>query len=415
VSLSEHPTIRKCVQRLIYDNRWGDFTSWIWELLHRDSDILDYNGNPVARRENNPVSRLLDRLPSGALTKDSMDVEIAYLSRAFSMLPSLSSLWFQESGVSTSRSFANVPGFYARFLEMGQFEGPRWDCLGYQNPPQGSWCVFSALPAMFATKMLVPDLRIDDVAWDEMFPSSHRLELLRAVLAPVRRFKLSTVVDFTADHSDAIPNSRSIMTCFSCLGDLDLEFRPGRVDVPGGHWNWDDVDAPNMSRPPFSGLLPNGIYFPDLTRLSLFGFCVEETDLISFLRPHAKTLSVLRLGDGNLVPAADTGFESCWVRVIKRLQADLHLKEMRFAQFLGNYDSQSWDILEFGMYSGPGCLKERVENFVVHGGICPLEDAAVGVRQDEARKPCVRSNGDDSWRIWRGGREQERGSQGPDD
>jgi hypothetical protein len=148
VSLSEHPTIRKCVQRLIYDNRWGDFTSWVWESPHNDSQILDCDRDPISRSENNPVARLLDQLSNGALTKACMDVEIAYLSRAFSMLPSLSSLSFHESGMSGPRNFANIPNFYARLPEMGQFEGPRWDCLGYQNPPQGSWGVFSALPAI---------------------------------------------------------------------------------------------------------------------------------------------------------------------------------------------------------------------------------------------------------------------------
>jgi hypothetical protein len=262
--------------------------------------------------------------------------------------------------------------------------------------------------------MSVLDLRIDDVAWDVMFLSSHRLELFRAVLAPVQRLKLSTVVDFAADARRDILNFESIMTCFSCLEDLDLEFWPGSVDAPRGQWTWDGANIPNVSPLPFLGLLPKGTRFPHLARLSLFSFCVEEADLVSFLRQHAKTLSVLRLGEGNLVRDADTGVASCWVRVIRRLQAGLHLKEMRFSGYLGNYGSQNWDIIEFGMYTEPGCLKERVENFVVHGGTCPLEDAAVCVRQSQARKSSALFNGDHSWRIWGGSSEHEHESHGSD-
>jgi hypothetical protein len=42
---------------------------------------------------------------------------------------------------------------------------------------------------MFAVEMSMPDLRIDDVGWEEMFPSTHWLDILRTVLAPIRRLK----------------------------------------------------------------------------------------------------------------------------------------------------------------------------------------------------------------------------------
>jgi len=96
VSLSEHPTLRHCVQRLIYDNRWGDFASLLRARHCKDYGILDWYGNTIAQKKDLQASGLLDQLSREALTKDSMDVEIAYLSQALSMLPSLSSLWCQE-------------------------------------------------------------------------------------------------------------------------------------------------------------------------------------------------------------------------------------------------------------------------------------------------------------------------------
>jgi hypothetical protein len=167
-----------------------------------------------------------------------------------------------------------------------------------------------------------------------------------------------------------------------------------------------------MSLPTFPELFPEGICFPRLERLALSDFLVKEVDLISFLTRHATTLSVLRLGNGNLDPATDIEAEPCWVRVIRRLQSDLHLQKMCFSRYLGNFDSQSWRIFESGIRGVPGCLKQRVEHFVVHGGTCPLEELAVGMREVDARNSRVRFNGDDSWVIGRGRHEVASDSDG---
>lgn len=78
MSLSEHPTLRHCVQRLIYDNRWGNFTSLLRGRYGKDYGILDWRGNTIARKKDLQASGLLDQLSREALTKDSIDVEIAY-------------------------------------------------------------------------------------------------------------------------------------------------------------------------------------------------------------------------------------------------------------------------------------------------------------------------------------------------
>jgi hypothetical protein len=148
-----------------------------------------------------------------------------------------------------------------------------------------------------------------------------------------------------------------------------------------------------------SEMFPKQTYFPRLDRLSLFGFRGEETHLVSFLGRHARTLSVLRLGNARLISDACSEVQPCWVRVIRRLQTDLELKEMRFATLLANGDSQRWKISDLREYSGPDYLKAQVEHFVVHGGTCPLDDVAVGARQDWERKSRDHFHGDDSWKC----------------
>jgi hypothetical protein len=133
-------------------------------------------------------------------------------------------------------------------------------------------------------------------------------------------------------------------------------------------------------------MFPKQTYFPRLGRLSLFGFRCEEIHLLAFLGRHARTLSVLQLGNAWLISDACSGVQPCWVRVIRRLQADLDLKEMRFATLLANGGSQRWKISDLMEYSGPDCLKAQVEHFVVHGGTCPFEGVAVGARQGGRRK-----------------------------
>jgi hypothetical protein len=193
VALSEHPTISKCVQVVFYDNRWGDFASWLWEPP-RKHDTVELNASPTTPNQPSP---LLEQLPSGALQRDRADVEIAYLSRAFSMLPSLSGLGCLESPASDLANSVPVPTFYTHFVKLGQLEGPRWDFLRYQEQTQRSWGVFSVLPALFAARVPVPHLRIDDVAWYDMFQSYHRLQTYRAVLSTVRRLKITTHVNST--------------------------------------------------------------------------------------------------------------------------------------------------------------------------------------------------------------------------
>jgi hypothetical protein len=88
------------------------------------------------------------------------------------------------------------------------------------------------------------------------------------------------------------------------------------------------------------------------------------------------------------------------VRVIRRLQTDLNLKEMRFATLLANDDSQRWKISDLWEYGGPDRLKAQVEHCVVHGGTCPPGDVAVDARQDEERKS--HSVTEVSYHIWSG-------------
>jgi hypothetical protein len=90
-----------------------------------------------------------------------------------------------------------------------------------------------------------------------------------------------------------------------------------------------------------SEMFPKQTYLPRLDRLGLFGFRGEETHLVSFLGRHARTLFVLQLGNARLISDACSGAQPCWVRVIRWLQTDLNLKEMRFATLLANGDSQS--------------------------------------------------------------------------
>jgi hypothetical protein len=144
---------------------------------------------------------------------------------------------------------------------------------------------------MFAIKMSVPDLRIDDVGWEEMFPSTHRLDILRTVLAPVQRLKLSTADDSTGYFTDAIPNVGSVVASMSCLQDLELDFQYSEFYSPWG-WSLDYDEDFEMLQSSVSEMFPKQTYLPRLGRLSLFGFRGEETHLVSFLGRRARTLSV---------------------------------------------------------------------------------------------------------------------------
>jgi hypothetical protein len=97
------------------------------------------------------VSRRLDQLSRKALTTDSIDVEIAYLSRALSMLPSLSSLWLPGTRLCSRRDRTCIPSFYAHALTKGQFDTPCRNNLGFAEQPHGSWapslCLLPCSPA----------------------------------------------------------------------------------------------------------------------------------------------------------------------------------------------------------------------------------------------------------------------------
>lgn len=115
-------------------------------------------------------------------------------------------------------------------------------------------------------------------------------------------------------------------------------------------------------------------HWPYLHTVSLDSVDAHEDDWMGFFERHATTIKHLSLNMIRLL-------EGDWADVLERMQQLLALKEMHFSYNLyGDNPEQFWSLEPSGYTSSKddsvqaNRLRWALEDFMVHGGICPLRD-----------------------------------------
>jgi hypothetical protein len=301
------------------------------------------------------------------------DVEVAYLSRAFRLLPALSSLRFRAVGTSKALPPASneMPSYYIR--QLGR-SGPviRKDVCwvvraARTNSPTVAWL------AVFGAGICLKEVQADGLVRSSIFPEDRRFDSIRLAFRSLQHLKLSFSAPELRNGHTKVDGLYYLLSELLALESLDL---CGLGPAENPRYEPCFNEYLNLGK-----ILEWTFHYPRLARLSLQGFYAMENEITFLMETNAASLESLWLANIILIKIFEdkdlfgvSEAVPCWVEVIYGLQANLKLKHMEFDAYLSNRENQNWCI---NNDDGLNSLIARVESFVVNGGECPLDHCAV--------------------------------------
>ena len=381
-----HDRISGHVRRLFYDDRWPDVAARIRNNLQRvNSDSL----NPTAK------ARLLQRLDLLTQITKSFNgnavYEVACLKQVLDLLPSLRTV----SVFSTHEhdNSAKLPAFYSRLCFNSLCEINEASLLPAN--PHHSERGRSALLAIRQSVANVTDIHMNGLSWLYMFHSTIQSGIFPAdVLATVKSLHLSfdhTQHDLLLRGKTQLARLGTVLSQAIHLGSLRLDF--------GDDTAQDAVDEveglDGRSWCMLLALFPSEHRYPHLRELDLQNFRFSEPGLLAFLDRHAGTIKSLRLNSVELV-AGRRSRSPCWRRVFIHLQSALDLHEVQLQDGLYISGGGVWISMHPKPEERfPGCLLDRVEEFILHRGECPIRAGYHDLKWTD-----LNGLGDDSWAFY---------------
>ena len=397
-TLSHPERISRHVRRLIYDDRWPDVTTSIRNNVQR---VNFESFNPVAN------ARLLQTLHHLCqLTrrfKEDASCEVASLKQVLDVLPALRAV----SVFSTHEhdKSAKLPSFYARICSDVLYKLNESGLLPAQ--PQHSQSGRSTLLAIGQSGQNIADINMNGLSWRYMFASRPRLAVFPAsVFATVRCLQLS----FSRTQCDMVLRGKSLLAKLGralsqaihlqVLG-LDFGDDSAQLDVEDDEDDEevDDVDDDSdvevidgRSWCMLSALLTPEHHYPSLRELDLQNVRFREAGLLAFLDRYASTIKSLRLNSVELV-APRRSTSPCWRRVFIHLQSALNLCQVQLQDGLYISGGGVWISMHPKPEERfPGCLLDQVEQFILHGGECPIRAGYHNLNVKD-----LNGLGDESW------------------
>ena len=141
----------------------------------------------------------------------------------------------------------------------------------------------------------------------------------------------------------------------------------------------------------FDQIWPNVVHYGSLKCLTLAGFRMSQLRLLGFLSLHASTLRSLLLGDIEFEwkEARDKICAGSWTETIHFLEEHLNLTRVEIVGYLTSGLNETWYLEDQRYHCSSDwdykplteTLKYRIEQYIVKGGICPL-DLPCGREQD---------------------------------
>ena len=367
LKLSEHATLGKHVKCLVYDSR----------TISTPHDIqLDINRDPIRKLYwETPAKRLYLRSflkyhdeHTFRMVKDT-GKELEYLLRIFESLPSLKAIKIKNwEGYYVDT--VGLPRFYER---LGKHLGEN-HCQHFASMGKITHRAWSVLLCAYLCDLKLELLRLEGVKWGELFSFAEVCEvsgysrilseafLSRLIERQPSGQGLHWEPDFYAVFTKAVDRVLNLKSLDLHFGEVNLwTERMGEVSLLWG-----------------SG--PHPRCLPRLQILRLESFTAIADDLVDFILENSTSLRSLTINNARLLREPDTSC-ACWVNVIKRLQQGLRLEKACLQGVLSNGGKYFWrasclsqDEMEA---SGKRSLKSQVEDFLVHGGGCPLDRAVV--------------------------------------
>lgn len=360
VNLSQHTTLRHHVKKIIYNNRWGNIPQHLLEHVR---------SKPHGRS----LAKYLDGLAKHIIRGAEQHYEIAFLSRAFSSLPSLASLWIWEQRTYEDTLDA-FPSFYQRVCDsVGVDYGGIMFRIQHHEFDDPAKAISSAFLSLLASRKSLRDIRVGSFT-SMIYHNESLVDCMLSAFSSLQSLTLLFHENALLERGSAISKLASTFHTLLHLETLELDLEGDQPEVYRSnalfrHWQF-RVDGQST----FARLFPSKTHFPCLRRLSVSGLLVTEDELIGFLERHTFTLSSLSLDGAILVKPEHQASTPCWIRTLKRVQTCLDLKEMHLGGYLMNGSTQDWGLNDIGQSDN---IKARMERFVVQGGECPLDEATV--------------------------------------
>ena len=373
ISLSEHSRIKHHVKTLHYDHRWGNIALHLLE-------VAEIHTNKT------PFFESIARLSRGIVTEKAAQIEIAYLSRAISSLPSLTTF---SIGTDSDLPIGKAPRFYQRLRKLAgsEYDGilkllrrPNFEVQGL-----GATSVFSSF---YAVAKSLQKFHTDDFDCSILATES-LVEFMAFALQDVRSLSLCFRQSALSVGYSSLSRLAGVLRTLLHLEDLELKF-DGYLAIPRTDQLFSDGTYEFDSQSTCSQLFPSPMHFPNLKRLTLGTLFATDDELVALLERHAATLSYLALTGAVLARPKGQDTVPCWVRTFKRFQTCLNLEKICLSGHFMNGSNQDW-LLRNSAHSNS--LKARLEAFIVLGGKCPVEDAVV---EDLSSASFA---GDESWEV----------------
>jgi hypothetical protein len=370
LKLSDHPTISKYVKSLVYDTR----------TISTPEDVqLDINADPIRKLYwETPTKRLYLRSflkyhdEHTFRTVEETGHELRYFLRIFESLPSLKAIKI-TNGEGHGVEVARLPRFYERMRNhMGKDHARYFSSTG-----KITHRTRSVLLCAYVSGLELENLQLQDVKWVDFFTFREVREVSRYVNVLSKTLSRRLVArcahkpgfQVWAQGMDTEVETVAVLTqavdSLLTLKSLDLRFGNSNVSI----WMERSEDRSML----WDLALPRDL--PKLQVLKLSWFTATEDDLVDFILGNSPTLTSLTIQHARLLKKLGQP-RACWVDVIRRLQQGLRLEKACLEGVLSNGGKQYWhasashqDKMEA---NGLQSLKGSIEQFLVHGGRCPL-------------------------------------------
>lgn len=415
--IAESP-LRHWVRRLEYDTRFRGITERIVRCLQSvwSGDIL-----PAEKKKSIDHAKALD----GQKIRAELPMDnLMQLSRLEHSLPQLSNLKHvvvhdhggPEPGAG---GCASIPSFYNELIHETCGKDPHV-CLprGWAEGLCHGVATYTSAVLIAAKRLSQPleNLELKGLSWMlflELGDWRKYETVFAEVMGRVKVLEFSTQGAELPADTRCLHNLQIMLKAATNLEQLTLGLRnmydialtgPDMVDEDTGEPVYSlfkaHVDEYNPVKLPV-----RLIWSSQLRKLSVTGMICTVKEAKEVLKACAATLQDLHLEHVVLLPEMrDTLLETrhspraCFVALFRWIQHRLHLKSVSFTGRLTNGGMQCWFVPPETI-GVEGLLREKVEKWIITGGVCPLEHVAITPGEFDVHKKTRESTLDDLQRA----------------
>ncbi|KAM0799844.1 hypothetical protein BDR22DRAFT_854438 [Usnea florida] len=354
--IADHPEIRNHVRSLCYDPRLfsspfhEDFETWYSAVLGHGhfthSTVMNYAPKLGRKELEAHYQRYCAFYHSDQLTQ-KYDVKTQDLMSGLAKLSHLGEVWFLFREVGDDSEFHQLSSISQETLILPD------SVRGWLHGKQ-----FTALmEATYAAQIPLKSINAVGVPWS-VFQQSKMISSMMASATEACQY-LVIKLDPDDNPENGSTGLANMVSSSSSLRTLDISL---------GYLTELRSPAVNLSE-----IIDPKLHWPYLKRLSLRCFTATDISLKNLLTCHNATLRSLDLAYIKLEPYPLDGkeYHGSWIEIIAFLEKSLSLESVSLDGFLSNENGEMWSIHNYDAIERP-CLKERIEQFIVEGGTCPL-------------------------------------------